>query len=56
MPEDFCLESVTCRIPPDVLAAVERQAAAERRSVSNLLRNVVEDWARRQPQHAREAR
>jgi len=53
--EEFCLESVTTRIPPSVLAAVERAAAAERRSVSSLLRNVVSDWARQQSQHMKGA-
>jgi hypothetical protein len=48
---EYCLESTTTRIPPSVLELIERQAAAERRSVSSLLRNVVEDWARaQQPQ------
>jgi hypothetical protein len=46
MPEDFCLESVTTRIPPSVLAVVERVAEAERRSVSSVLRNALQDWAR----------
>jgi uncharacterized protein (DUF1778 family) len=50
---EYCLASITTRVPPEALEAVERAAAAERRSVSSLLRNVVCDWAaRRQPQHS----
>jgi hypothetical protein len=38
-------EQVSARLDPDVLEVVERVAAAERRPVSNLVRNIVADWA-----------
>jgi hypothetical protein len=44
-------ERVSARVEPEVLAIVERVAAAERRPVANLIRNIVSDWAvqRREP-------
>jgi hypothetical protein len=36
---------VSARLDPDVLEVVERTAAAERRPVSAVVRNVLQDWA-----------
>jgi hypothetical protein len=38
-------EQVSARLDPDVIAVVEEVAAAERRPVSSVVRNVVTDWA-----------
>jgi Ribbon-helix-helix protein, copG family len=38
-------EQVSARLDPDVLEIVERVAEAERRPISNLVRNIVSDWA-----------
>jgi hypothetical protein len=38
-------DQITARIDPEVLAVVERVAETERRPVSNLVRNILEDWA-----------
>jgi len=38
-------EQVSARHDPAVLEVVERAAAAERRPVSDLVRNIVSDWA-----------
>jgi hypothetical protein len=47
-------ENVTARIDPEVLQVVQRVAEQERRPVSNLIRNIVADWAsaRREQQEA----
>src|SRR5262249_45981360 len=45
-------ESISARLNPEVIQIIEAAAEAERRSVSSLLRNVVEDWARQQTEHA----
>ncbi len=39
-------DTVSARIDPAVLEVVERVAEAERRPVSNLVRNILSDWAR----------
>ena len=39
-------EQVTARLPRDLLEVVESVAATERRPVSSVVRNVLEDWAR----------
>jgi hypothetical protein len=45
-------EQVSARLDPDVIEVVERVAAAERRPISNLVRNIVSDWAAmRREQH-----
>jgi hypothetical protein len=45
-------DTVSARIDPEVLEVVERVAEAERRPVSNLVRNILSDWAAaRQAQH-----
>jgi predicted transcriptional regulator len=38
-------EQVSARLDPDVLEIVQHVAEAERRPVSNLVRNIVSDWA-----------
>jgi hypothetical protein len=38
-------DRVSTRLDPAVLEIVERTAAAERRPVSSVVRNVIEDWA-----------
>ena len=48
-------EQVSARLDPDVLEVVERIAAAERRPVSNLVRNIVSDWAAAREQAGRAA-
>ena len=35
---------VSVRLPADLHAAVEHAAAEERRTVSNLVRNLIDDW------------
>jgi hypothetical protein len=37
---------VSARLDPPILELVEHVAAAERRPVSSLVRNIVTDWAR----------
>ena len=49
-PPRDCMVSITMRLDPELIQVVEAVAEAERRSVSSLVRNVVEDWARRQEQ------
>jgi hypothetical protein len=39
-------EKVSARLDPPILELVEHVAAAERRPVSSLVRNIVTDWAR----------
>jgi predicted transcriptional regulator len=47
-------EPVTARLDPEVWKVVEQVAEVERRPVSNLIRNIVADWARaRQAQQQR---
>jgi predicted transcriptional regulator len=49
-------EQVSARLDPDVLEIVQHVAKAERRPISNLVRNIVSDWAAsRKSQTAREA-
>lgn len=38
-------EQISVRLEAEVLAAVARAAEQERRTVSNLVRNVLIDWA-----------
>jgi predicted transcriptional regulator len=47
--------SVSARLDPEVIQVVEQVAEAERRSISSLVRNVVEDWARQQQERATSA-
>ncbi len=42
---DDARQKVTVILDPDVKSAVERQAAAERGSVSGVCRRVLSDWA-----------
>lgn len=46
-------EQISVRVEPDVLNEVERAAAEERRTVSNLVRNVLADWAQARHSHDR---
>jgi predicted transcriptional regulator len=39
-------ERLTARVDPAVAEVVEHVAEAERRPVSSVVRNVLEDWAR----------
>src|SRR5262249_52439714 len=39
-------DHVSVRLDPDVAQALRQRASIERRSVSNVLRNIAEDWAR----------
>jgi predicted transcriptional regulator len=50
-------DTVSARIDPAVLEVVERVAEAERRPVSNLVRNILSDWAaaRQSQQHGEAA-
>jgi hypothetical protein len=49
-------EQVSARLDPEVLEVVQHVAEAERRPISSVVRNVVEDWARgRMTQHGPEA-
>jgi uncharacterized protein (DUF1778 family) len=49
-------DKVSARVDPEVRELVERVAEAERRPVSNLVRNILADWAAaRQAQQQREA-
>jgi predicted transcriptional regulator len=43
-------EPVTTRLDPEVWRIVEQVAEVERRPISNLIRNIVADWARAQTQ------
>jgi uncharacterized protein (DUF1778 family) len=36
---------IATRVEPELFAAIERAAEQERRTVSNLVRNVISDWA-----------
>jgi predicted transcriptional regulator len=36
---------VSARLDPEVRKVVERVAEVERRPISNLIRNIVSDWA-----------
>jgi len=46
---------ISARLDPAVIEVVERGAEAERRPVSSVVRNVLEDWAsERRTQHAAE--
>jgi hypothetical protein len=38
-------EQISVRLDDEILTAVERAAEEERRTVSNLVRNVLADWA-----------
>jgi hypothetical protein len=40
-------ETLTCRIAPDVKAALREAAAREHRSLANMLEVMVRDWCRR---------
>jgi hypothetical protein len=51
-------EQVSARLDPDVHRIVEEVAAAERRPVSSVVRNVLADWAKARataPAHERAA-
>jgi len=39
-------KQVSARVDPVVLSVFEHVAEAERRPVSNLVRNIIDDWAR----------
>ncbi len=39
-------EQVSARLDPEVLEIVQQVAEVERRPISNLVRNIVSDWAR----------
>jgi hypothetical protein len=39
-------EQVSARLDPEVLEVVQHVAETERRPISNLLRNIVSDWAK----------
>ena len=39
-------EQVSARLDPEVLEVVQHVAEVERRPVSNLVRNIVSDWAK----------
>jgi hypothetical protein len=39
-------EQVSARLDPEVLEVVQHVAEAERRPISNLVRNIVSDWAK----------
>jgi hypothetical protein len=39
-------EQVSARLDPDVLEVVQQVAEVERRPISNLVRNIVSDWAK----------
>jgi hypothetical protein len=45
--------SLTLRIPDELATVIERQAAAERRTVSAIVRNLLLDWAQAQRPRAR---
>jgi hypothetical protein len=38
-------EQVSARLDPEIVEVIERVAAAERRPVGSLVRNIVSDWA-----------
>lgn len=46
---------VSARLDPPILEVVERAAAAERRPVSSLVRNILSDWAQAQATERHEA-
>jgi hypothetical protein len=49
-------EQVSARLDPEVLEVVQRTAEVERRPISSVVRNVLEDWAHgRATQHGPEA-
>jgi hypothetical protein len=39
-------DQVSARLDPDVLEVVQHVAEVERRPISNLVRNIVSDWAK----------
>jgi uncharacterized protein (DUF1778 family) len=39
-------DQVSARLDPDVLEVVQHVAEIERRPISNLVRNIVSDWAK----------
>ena len=39
-------DQVSARLDPEVLEVVQHVAEAERRPISNLVRNIVSDWAK----------
>jgi predicted transcriptional regulator len=39
-------DQISARLDPEVLEVVQHVAEVERRPVSNLVRNIVEDWAK----------
>lgn len=43
---DHPKEKISARLDPEVARVVEQVAAAERRPVSSVVRNVLQDWAR----------
>lgn len=48
-------DQVSSRLDPDVLEMVQHVAKAERRPVSNLVRNIVSDWAKAREHEERAA-
>jgi hypothetical protein len=38
-------DQICCRTDPKVRTVIERVAKQERRTVSNVVRNILEDWA-----------
>jgi predicted transcriptional regulator len=46
--------NVTARIDPEVLEVVQAVAQQDRRPVSNLLRNIIADWALARRERAQE--
>lgn len=40
-----CTEQIAVRLPPQLAQVLEFVAAEERRSVSNVVRNVLQDWS-----------
>jgi hypothetical protein len=39
-------DQVSARLDPEILEVVQHVAEAERRPISNLVRNIVSDWAK----------
>jgi hypothetical protein len=39
-------DQISARLDPQVLEVVQHVAEVERRPISNLVRNIVEDWAK----------
>jgi uncharacterized protein (DUF4415 family) len=48
-------DKVSARLDADVLEVVQHVAEAERRPISNLVRNIVSDWAKARRQAERRA-